>query len=109
MNSTPVSAESTADVVAATSAELVAADAPKPSRRRNTSDKDFLNQNSEGAKDAVAVHNKFGALEEMEFTPSHSLSRAQSVSPKNNNGRIFPVMHKKSRIIQHLFNGTVEF
>jgi hypothetical protein len=83
-----------------TPVESVAADVQKQAKRRNSSPKNKSKQYSDrlpkGAKDPVSVHNKFGALEEMECTTSHSSSRARSLSPKNHKGRISPIKHKKS-------------
>ena len=107
-NSTPVSPRSAAKVaaptsgksVATTSVEPMAADTPKQSKRRNSSPKNKSKQCSDrlpkGSKDPVAMHNKFGPLEEMEYTPSHSSSRARSLSPKKHKGSISPIRHKKS-------------
>ena len=101
ISSTPASAGPIAEAVTATSKPAATADAPKTSRRRNTSPpKNKPKQNSDrvpkGAKDPVTMHNKYGVLEEMEFTPSHSSSRVRSLSPKHQKGRISPVTHKKS-------------
>ena len=38
---------------------------------------------SKGANDPVALHDKFGALEDMDFAPSPSSTRVRSLSPKN--------------------------
>ena len=85
---------------AETQAEPVAADVPKQPKRCNTSPKRNPKQNSDrvskAAKDPVAMYNKFGALEEMEITPSQSSSRARSLSPKKYKGKISPIKHKKS-------------
>ena len=71
----------------------------KSSGRRDTSPRKNK-QNSDrlpkGAKDPVAMHNKYGVLEDMDFTPSHSSSQVRSLSPKRNKGKISPVRHKKS-------------
>ncbi|XP_061170354.1 uncharacterized protein LOC133179670 [Saccostrea echinata] len=48
-----------------------------------------------GADDLVALHNKFGVLEEMDVTPCHSSSQAGSVSPNKNKGRISPISYNK--------------
>ena len=73
--------------------------APKSSGRRDTTPRKNK-QNSDrlpkGAKSPVAMHNKYGVLEEMDFTPSLSSSRVRSLSPKRNKGRISPISHKKS-------------
>ena len=98
-----------AETESSVTAKPAVADAPKPSRRNtspdvskqskrhNSSPKNKPKQHSDrlpkGAKDPVAMHNKFGALEEMECTPSHSSARARSLSPKKHKGRI---SHKKS-------------
>ena len=96
----PGSTSTTGKSVAKTPVEPVAADVPQQTKRRNSSPKNKPKQYSDrlpkGAKDPVAVHNKFGALEEMECTTSHSSSRARSLSPKNHKGRISPIRHKKS-------------
>ena len=102
-NSTSTSPGSTSapgKSVATGPAEPVAADIQKQAKRRNSSPKNKSKQYSDrlpkGAKDPVAVHNKFGALEEMECTTSHSSSRTRSLSPKNKKGGISPIRHKKS-------------
>ena len=99
-STSPGSSSTSGESVATTSAEPVAADIPQ-SKRRNSSPKNKAKQNSDrlpkGAKDPVPLHNKFGTLEEMECTTSHSSSRTRSLSPKKNRkGRISPITHKKS-------------
>ena len=95
-----VPAATPAKSVATVSVEPVAADATKPARRRNKSpqkskDKQLSDRVPKGAKDPITIHNKFGAFEEMDFSPSDSSSRTRSLSPKKNKGKISPIKHKK--------------
>ena len=46
-----------------------------------------------GANDPVALHNKFGALEDMDFAPSPSFTGVRSLSPRKQKGRISPIKH----------------
>ena len=62
-----------------------------------------------GTNDPVALHNKFGALEDMDFALSPSSTRVLSHSPKKQNGRISAIKHtKQAWIVLHFSNGTVE-
>ena len=74
-------------------------DVSKQTKRHNSSPKNKPKQHSDrlpkGAKDPVALHNKFGALEDMECTPSHSSARPRSLSPKKHKGKISLIPHKK--------------
>ena len=50
-----------------------------------------------GANDPVALHNEFGALEDMNFAPSPSSTGVRSLSPRKQNGRISPIKKTLSK------------
>ena len=80
----------------------VTANVSKVSGRQTRSpQKDKLKQCSDrvpkGARDPVALRNKFGALEEMGITPSTSPTRVRSLSPKRYKGKLSPITHSKHK------------
>ena len=48
-----------------------------------------------GANDPAPLHNKFGALEDIDFAPYPSSTRVRSHSPKKQKERISPIKHNK--------------
>ena len=90
---------------ASTSTKSVAAN-PSTRVERNTRSPQKGNQKhrrdrvSKGANDQVALHSKFGALEDMDFALSPSSTRVRSLFPKKQKGRISPIKHTKHKYLQ---------
>ena len=87
---------------ASTTTKSVAANLSNPAERKTRSpQKGNQEQKSDRvpkvANDLVALHNKLGALEDMDFAPSPSSTGVRSLSPRKQKGRISPIKHTKQK------------